>query len=252
MAYHFIAIASYYEGGTRIGWHYSSEENLDKSVIEDFLTKSKAELGKIDFGIHRLTTDSTSWESVYEKDSFFKDIYIADNMDGFIKLLKKDKEISALDIAKFFVTIAPITNLKLQKLIYFAYSTYLEMTSERLFSEKIIAYKYGPVVEEVYHAYKGYGRSEIEEDDTVFSFEELTVPMSLAKIAMSKDYVNVIKALTETISTYGPRTANQLVSISHAPDGPWCKAYIEGCNVEITDSLIASYSYKEKEYIETI
>lgn len=204
MAYHFIAIASYYEGGTRIGWHYSSNDNLDKAVIEKFLDKSKQELGKIDFGIHKLTTESTSWESVYEKDSFFKDIYLAENMDDFIHLIKKDKQISAIDIAKFFLTLAPVSNLKLQKLVYFAYSDYLEKTSKKMFQEKIIAFKYGPVVEEVYHLYKDYGRSEIEEEDgPVFYFEELTVPMSLAKIAISEDHMDVLRSLLETFKNIG-------------------------------------------------
>ena len=40
MAYHFIAIANYYTGGFRIGWHYASNDNLDKAVIQDFLSES--------------------------------------------------------------------------------------------------------------------------------------------------------------------------------------------------------------------
>ncbi|EME8194004.1 hypothetical protein LXE15_002557 [Enterococcus faecium] len=34
MAYHFIAVASYYAGGKRIGWHYASNDNLDKAIIQ--------------------------------------------------------------------------------------------------------------------------------------------------------------------------------------------------------------------------
>jgi len=250
MAYHFIAIASYYEGGTRIGWHYSSNDSLDKTVIQNFLEKSKEMLGKIDFGIHKLTTDSVSWESVYEKDSFFKDVYIAKSADDFLQLLKKDKEISAIDIAKLFLTLSPVTNLKLQKLIYFTYATYLEKTKRKLFPEKIVAYKYGPVVEEVYHLYKDFGRNRIEEtSDPVLYLQEITVPMALAKMAMNENYKDILDTLKEVIELYWTKSASELVSISHVQGGPWDKVYSAGTYNRIIDDIsILNYRAKEREF----
>ncbi|WP_297429952.1 Panacea domain-containing protein [Clostridium sp.] len=50
--------------------------------------------------------------------------------------------------------IESISNLKLQKLLYYAQGVHLAVTGERLFEEEIYAWKHGPVVPEVYDFYK--------------------------------------------------------------------------------------------------
>lgn len=82
---------------------------------------------------------------------------------------KKDRGVNVVDIAKFFLSISSVTNLKLQKLIYFAHATYLDITGESLFPEKIIGYKYCPVIVEVYKLYKGYRKKTIEDEDLGFN-----------------------------------------------------------------------------------
>ena len=47
-----------------------------------------------------------------------------------------------------------ISNLKLQKLLYYAQSAYLALKNTPLFSNNIIAWNHGPVVEEIYQKYK--------------------------------------------------------------------------------------------------
>jgi uncharacterized phage-associated protein len=56
---------------------------------------------------------------------------------------------------------APLSPMKLQKLLYFAYRDYLQETGTPLFSDRICAWKYGPVVESVYNEFKRYGASNI-------------------------------------------------------------------------------------------
>ncbi|WP_311942065.1 hypothetical protein [Enterococcus dongliensis] len=84
IAYHFIAISSYYEGGTRSGWHYASDNHLDKEIIKQFLDESKFHLGQMESGIHRLTTDSCDWKSIVKKDSFFTDVIIHEDKNTFL------------------------------------------------------------------------------------------------------------------------------------------------------------------------
>ena len=50
-----------------------------------------------------------------------------------------------------------ITNLKLQKLLYFAQGWFLALYDTPLFKEEIQAWIHGPVVATVYHSYKGFG-----------------------------------------------------------------------------------------------
>lgn len=55
-----------------------------------------------------------------------------------------------------------ISNLKLQKLLYYAQSAFLALKNELLFSNEIVAWQHGPVIEEIYHKYKDFGSGDIE------------------------------------------------------------------------------------------
>ncbi len=76
---------------------------------------------------------------------------------------------SATDIANYFLTLArgasgessSISNLKLQKLLYYAQGYHLAMFGQPLFPEPIEAWKYGPVVKDLYHQYKSFTHASI-------------------------------------------------------------------------------------------
>lgn len=79
---------------------------------------------------------------------------------------------SALDIAKWFLNVNRaqmnfedseyITNLKLQKLLYYAQGYYLARKNDPLFKEDFIAWEHGPVIRKVYDEYKKNGAKGIE------------------------------------------------------------------------------------------
>jgi len=54
-----------------------------------------------------------------------------------------------------------ISNLKLQKLLYYAQGSVLALTGEPLFEDDICAWAHGPVVPEVYRKYKNNGSNGI-------------------------------------------------------------------------------------------
>ena len=56
-----------------------------------------------------------------------------------------------------------VTNLKLQKLLYFVYSEYLRIFDKILLDENFAVWKYGPVLESVYSIFKIYGANRIDE-----------------------------------------------------------------------------------------
>lgn len=82
---------------------------------------------------------------------------------------------TASDIAKWFLAYNRnimaegdaefISNLKLQKLLYYAQGTYYAITGGLLFAEPIKAWRHGPVVESVYHEYKSNGANGIDFDE---------------------------------------------------------------------------------------
>ncbi len=77
----------------------------------------------------------------------------------------------ALDIANELLRLAEnedegdlMSNLKLQKMLYYEQGFHLAYFGTPLFDEEIEAWMYGPVVPEVYDAYDRYGRNGIESD----------------------------------------------------------------------------------------
>ncbi|WP_283749714.1 Panacea domain-containing protein [Bacillus mycoides] len=244
MAFHFIAVMSHYSDGRRIAWHYSDEGKLDKEVIQGFLKRVRKKCGEVQLGIHKLATDSQKWDSVLEKDSFFKDVFQTRDIDTFIEMVIQDQELSAADVSKFILSVSPSSHLKLQKLIYFSYAEFLLRTGIKLFKEPIVAFKYGPVVESVFHKYKVHGSSVIDykEDETIcYETEDLAITPSFMKLASSEHGIVALECILKALKQYGEFSAGVLVEKTHQSGGPWDRVYKEGWNCEITDDVITQY-----------
>lgn len=149
------------------------------------------------------------------------------------------KESSAIDVAQNIITIynnkvdklvsdydiAPeyITHLKLQKLLYFVQALSLTIFDKKAFPEKILAWSYGPVVNEVYQKYKKNHAKEIIIED-----EAKNISSGLYKI------------IEEVVNCYGSIDANKLVDFTHEEE-PWKNTEI---NKEIEIELIKNYYVK--------
>lgn len=69
---------------------------------------------------------------------------------------------NAMSVANFIINKCyldgrPISNLQLQKLLYFAWVEFYRQTKRVLFLDSICAWQFGPVVPEVYYEYCAYG-----------------------------------------------------------------------------------------------
>lgn len=251
MAFHYIAIASVFNKGQRVAWHYSSERKLNKDKILSFLEKSST-FNNTQFGIHKLSTNSTEWESVYEKDSFFRDILVTSSENEFFKLISEDENIDAMDIASFIISIKPMSHLKLQKILYLTYATFLMKYREALFKDSIVSYRYGPVVDTVYHNFKKYGAEEITDKEKYsFFLKNESMPALYARFSNSEMGTKVINTIVETVNKYDKYTASQLVNITHSENSPWSRSYSENNqNIPITDDVILNYHKNELSLID--
>lgn len=223
MVRHIIFIASSYRSGKRIAWHYAAE-SIDQSDLQSLRDKTEQYPGRPDYAVHKLTTDSESWQSVVEKDSFFSDLELKESLDEFLEEIATDKEVTALDIAKYLLSVQPMTNLKLQKMIYLTYADYLTKTGERLFKDPIISMPYGPVILTVYDNYKSNGRDEITQEqdkETDIQLEGITIPIALAKMLKADNDQAILASLKDTLDQFGDKTAGQLVDITHRDGSPW-------------------------------
>ncbi len=78
------------------------------------------------------------------------------------KIIKKGEFfMKALDLAKYIVSKCynerkPVSNLKLQKMLYFLYGWYYAEFHKSLFNDNFVAWKLGPVIQDVYFEYSKY------------------------------------------------------------------------------------------------
>lgn len=83
--------------------------------------------------------------------------------------------LSCHDIANYFLALSAqdedsgeaISNLKMQKLAYYAQGAYLAVYGEPLFVEHIEAWTHGPVVPDLYYRFKEYGGNSIAFDQQI-------------------------------------------------------------------------------------
>lgn len=134
---------------------------------------------------------------------------------------------TALDIARYIVDRCdekdvPVTNLKLQKVLYFVLGEYYRATQEWLFDDAVLAWRFGPVVRSVYDEYSIFGAS------SVFNFGE------------GKQIHESIRAkIDKTIDKRRSQSAGALVDEVHREGGAWATIYTGAKNTVIPRSLIA-------------
>lgn len=136
-----------------------------------------------------------------------------------------------------------ISNLKLQKLLYFIQAKFLYEKGEPCFVEKIQAWKYGPVVPEVYHEYKNYGSMIIDKIDYVYQNNEISWDNKYLKFDDNEITFEDKKYIAEVCDVLSNISANSLVDITHS-QRPWIDAYEKHVNNIITNDSIISY-FKE-------
>lgn len=56
----------------------------------------------------------------------------------------------------------PVSPMKLQKMVYFLYAEYLYRERDSLFSERFEVWKYGPVLDDVYQAFRAFGSKPVK------------------------------------------------------------------------------------------
>lgn len=122
---------------------------------------------------------------------------------------------SAKNIAEYVVDYCnrqgnPVSNLKLQKILYFLWVDYYKQTKTELFPEKFAAWQFGPVVPDIYYEFCEYGGLPITENFAV---------------QLDDHDHNLINSIIEH---YLPKTARELVSMTHQENTPWYTVYKNG------------------------
>lgn len=125
---------------------------------------------------------------------------------------------SASDIAKYFLSNTDedeghtISHFKLQKLLYYAQGFHLAIFERPLFSDDILAWAYGPVVESIFHQYNGFGPNPLPKDE---GFNYLSIDKETRDL------------LDDVYNVYGQYSAWKLINMTHS-EPPWKETPING------------------------
>lgn len=163
---------------------------------------------------------------------------------------------SVFDVANYFITLINeeegdlLSNLKLQKLCYYAQGIASVVRDAPLFYEDIQAWEHGPVVPPLYRKYKEKKASVISEVDDDFY--------------IGKIHPADRELLNDVYKTYGQFSAWKLRDMTHQ-EAPWINANSSGINTvitwdalkdyfidEVTESYIEAYGRQVREEIEGI
>lgn len=120
------------------------------------------------------------------------------------------------DVANFFIELAQrrsandagdlMTNLRLQKLIYFAQGWHLARFSKPLFDAPLMAWSLGPVEPQIYHNFSEYGKNGISK------------AVECAPDAFTEQEYELLLDIAREYDGY---STSKLVDFTHAPGAPW-------------------------------
>ena len=122
--------------------------------------------------------------------------------------------------------------LQLLKLCYLAYGWYLSYRDAALFEENIEAWKYGPVIPELYYALKHFRGKQLP-SNCLENLKDDGLPLS-------EDMEGLID---EVVNYYGEYKGVVLSALTHKKGSPWEKTYRNGEQllVSIPDEVIKNH-----------
>lgn len=140
--------------------------------------------------------------------------------------------LSCLAIANYFLSLAdrekkPLTNKKLQKLLYYAQAWSLALRNRPIFKESIEAWIHGPVIPKAYHHYKKFGFGAIRDNTNDID-------------PSSNEYKDI---LDEVWRIYGKYDADYLEILTHNED-PWLLARNRAETGKTLDNVISHDSMR--------
>lgn len=124
-----------------------------------------------------------------------------------------------------------LTPLQLMKLVYIAHGWMLGLWQRPLITNRIEAWKYGPVIPDLYHTTKEFGSG--------FITGELPIRQNPRPPLLDDDEVNLIREVSEI---YGKLSGIQLSAMTHKPGTPWAETYRSDVgHIPISNDVISEH-----------
>lgn len=134
-----------------------------------------------------------------------------------------------------------ITNLDLQKIVYFLHGHFLRSHHRPLVRGEFEAWPYGPVHRVLYDAFRAYNDTPIEGRATAFD-PVRRKPRELPEL----DDADALAVINEVLDFYLDMTTGSLVQLTHSNGTPWSRTVEEAekhvnVGMRIPDSLILEF-----------
>lgn len=131
-----------------------------------------------------------------------------------------------------------LTPLQLMKLVYIAHGWMLGLRQRPLIIEPVEAWRYGPIIPELYRETKKYGSGAVTDEISTSAWKRWGATDELD--ASEADIVEQVYRI------YGGQTGIQLSSLTHQPGTPWDITWESGkqMNATIPSDLIAEHYRK--------
>lgn len=139
----------------------------------------------------------------------------------------------ASELAKYILNESKkdLSNLELQKTLYFTELDYFKKFKKHLIEDDFQAWKFGPVADEVYWKYRNYGANSINRPDDI---------SEISKKLNDEEK----KIINKSIQDCNKKTYWALVEESHKDGGAWKKTYEENEKKIIDKKLIEEEAEK--------
>lgn len=135
-----------------------------------------------------------------------------------------------------------VTNLSLQKLLYFMHGWFFTVFDQPLLKNKFEAWQYGPVQRVVYDAFKQFNNKPIK-NSRALHLDPATGKKVYREPILAPEHAELVLSVLER---YRDRSGGELVEESHVEDGPWEYVWQQAetliyPGMRIPDDLIASH-----------
>lgn len=149
---------------------------------------------------------------------------------------------SARAIANRFLEIAQsegkqLTNMQLQKLVYFAHGWHLALTGKPLLTDAVKAWNFGPVIPPLYNSLKVFGNGLVTEP----IMRKNQVPGEPPVVVEETLSPYEEQLLRRVWQVYGHMTGSQMSYLTHQPGTPWETVWNEEKFSVIPDELIKEH-----------
>lgn len=135
---HYIFLSSSYKTFERICYHIPIEKEKDMLKVDNIRETLKEANLSFRWSIYCLSANGNTFEDVKETDRFYLDVRKIEDINDFICLIKQSMSLETLDVAKYILSVKPITLNNLQQILYLSFEQYLKATGKKMFKEEYV------------------------------------------------------------------------------------------------------------------